>query len=68
MKKYYLEITNSNLELIKSLKDEVEEMKKKQIANDQLMFDIAQENKRLTQPLKAALAEAEQLKKKIELV
>ena len=51
MKKYYLDITTSNLELIKSLKDEVEEMRKKQIANEQLMYDVAQENKRLTQPL-----------------
>lgn len=51
MKKYYLDITTSNLDLIKSLKDEVEEMRKKQIANEQLMYDVAQENKRLTQPL-----------------
>ena len=29
MKKYYLDITTSNLDLIKSLKDEVEEMRKK---------------------------------------
>lgn len=34
MKKYYLDITTSNLDLIKSLKDEVEEMRKKQIANE----------------------------------
>ncbi|CAL5996383.1 Dynein_regulatory complex [Hexamita inflata] len=66
MKKYYLDITTSNLDLIKSLKDEVEEMRKKQIANEQLMYDVAQENKRLTQPLQTALAEAEQLKKKLE--
>ena len=59
MKKYYLDITTSNLDLIKSLKDEVEEMRKKQIANEQLMYDVAQENKRLTGPLQTALAEAE---------
>lgn len=41
MKRYYLEITNSNLELIKSLKGEVEEMRKKQMANETLMYDVA---------------------------
>ena len=29
MKDYYQQITNSNLELIKNLKDELEEMRKK---------------------------------------
>ena len=41
-------------------------MRKKQIANEQLMYDVAQENKRLTQPLQTALAEAEQLKRKLD--
>ncbi|KAH0577007.1 Dynein regulatory complex [Spironucleus salmonicida] len=66
MKEYYQQITGSNLELIKNLKDEVEEMKKRQVANEQLMFEIAQENRRLTQPLQNALAEVEQLRKELD--
>lgn len=54
-----MDVTSSNLDLIKSLKDEVEEMKKKQVANEQLMYDVAQENKKLTEPLQKSLAEAE---------
>ncbi|TNJ29115.1 Dynein regulatory complex [Giardia muris] len=66
MKTYYTGITTSNLDLIKSLKDELEDLRKRQIANEQLMFEIAQENRRLTQPLQNALAEVEALRRKLE--
>lgn len=66
MKTYYTGIITSNLDLIKSLKDELEDMKKRQVANEQLMFEIAQENRRLTQPLQNALAEVEVLRKKLD--
>ena len=46
MKSYYNDITNDNLKLIKSLKDEVAEMKKKAVANQKLMHDISQEQGR----------------------
>merc|ERR1719238_2417651 len=57
IKNYYNDITHDNLKLIKSLKDEVAEMKKKAAANQKLMYDISQQNKRLSEPLAAALKE-----------
>mmetsp|Transcript_34733 Transcript_34733/g.79236 ORF Transcript_34733/g.79236 Transcript_34733/m.79236 type:complete len:481 (+) Transcript_34733:120-1562(+) len=62
IKNYYNDITHNNLDLIKSLKEEVAEMKKKEAANEKLMFEIAQENKRLSEPLTRALKEVEQLR------
>ncbi|CAN0384371.1 unnamed protein product, partial [Ectocarpus sp. 13 AM-2016] len=41
MKAYYNDITNDNLKLIRSLKDELVEMKKKAVANQKLMLDIS---------------------------
>ena len=43
IKNYYNDITHNNLDLIKSLKEEVAEMKKKESADEKLMFEIAQE-------------------------
>lgn len=55
MKGYYNDITHNNLDLIKSLKDDVAVMKRKEAANEKLMYEIAQENKRLAEPLSRAL-------------
>lgn len=38
-------------------------MKKKEAANEKLMYEIAQENKRLTEPLAKALKEVEGLRR-----
>eukprot|EP01002_Notosolenus_urceolatus_P005330 NODE_241_length_2406_cov_35.750530_g188_i0.p1 GENE.NODE_241_length_2406_cov_35.750530_g188_i0~~NODE_241_length_2406_cov_35.750530_g188_i0.p1 ORF type:complete len:373 (+),score=191.40 NODE_241_length_2406_cov_35.750530_g188_i0:105-1121(+) len=57
IKDYYADITTNDLELIKNLKEQVSEMKRSEAYNEKLMFDIAQENKRLTDPLAAALRE-----------
>ncbi len=62
IKNYYNDITHNNLDLIKSLKEEVTEMKKKEAQNEKLMFEIAQENKRLSEPLTKALKEVETLR------
>lgn len=62
IKGYYNDITTNNLDLIHSLKEEVEQMKKKEAKNEKLMFEIAQENKRLSEPLTSALNQVEQLK------
>mmetsp|Transcript_28725 Transcript_28725/g.37687 ORF Transcript_28725/g.37687 Transcript_28725/m.37687 type:complete len:483 (+) Transcript_28725:59-1507(+) len=62
MKKYYNDITNDNLKLIKSLKDEVQESKNKAIANQKLMYDISQENKELSEPLDIAVKEVAELR------
>jgi len=55
IKNYYNDITHNNLDLIKSLKEEVAEMKKKEAQDEKLMFEISQENKRMSEPLKKAL-------------
>lgn len=61
IKNYYNEITHSNLDLIHSLKEELHGMKRKEATDEKLMFDIAQENKRMKDPLKTALSEVERL-------
>lgn len=55
IKNYYNDITHNNLDLIKNLKNEISEMKKKEIQNEKLMYEIAQENKKLSEPLTKAL-------------
>ncbi len=62
IKNYYNDITHDNLKLIKNLKDEVNDKKKKAQANQKLMFDISQENKRLKDPLAVAVNEVGHLK------
>merc|ERR1712078_818369 len=54
IKNYYNDITHNNLDLIRTLKEDVAEMKKKETANEKLMYEIAQENKRLSEPLAKA--------------
>ena len=51
MKKYYTDITHANLELIKNLKEEVGDMKKKEASCTQEMRRIAKENEKLAAPL-----------------
>lgn len=65
MKNYYNRITTNNLVLIKSLRDEVANMKKNEANNEKLIFEIAQENKRLADPLMVALAEVNQLRNEL---
>lgn len=55
IKNYYNDITSNNLDLIKTLKEDVAEMKKKEALNEKLMFEISNENKRLSEPLTRAL-------------
>ncbi|CAK4072037.1 unnamed protein product [Aphanomyces euteiches] len=66
MKNYYNDITKDNLRLIDSLKREITEMKKKATANAKLMHDISHENKRLSEPLAAAVQEVERLKHELK--
>jgi hypothetical protein len=66
IKNYYNDITHDNLKLIKNLKDEVNDKKKKAQANQKLMFDISQENKRLKDPLAVAVKEVEHLKHELK--
>ena len=66
IKNYYNDITHDNLKLIKSLKDEISGMKKKATANAKLMHDISQENKRLSEPLAAAVQEVSSLQHELK--
>jgi len=62
IKNYYNDITHNNLDLIKSLKEEVAEMKKKELQDEKMMFEIAQENKRMSDPLAHALDDVKRLR------
>lgn len=62
IREYYNDITSNNLELIKNLKEQVSNMKRNEAYNEKLMFEIAQENKRLTEPLTKALKEVNLLR------
>ncbi|KAF1325857.1 Sporangia induced dynein regulatory complex protein, partial [Globisporangium splendens] len=66
IKNYYNDITKDNLRLIDSLKNEITAMKKKAAANAKLMHDVSQENKRLSEPLAAAIQEVEHLRHELK--
>jgi len=66
IKTYYNDITRDNLNLIKTLKDEIASMKSNTTANQKIMYDIAQENKKLSQPLTVAIREVEELRYKLK--
>lgn len=57
MKRYYNDITEANLALVQDLKARIAEAGDKQAANQKLMLEIAEENKRLSDPLARAQAE-----------
>lgn len=62
IKQYYNEITHANLDLIKLLKDEVEGLKHKEAGDERLMHTIAQENKKMSEPMRRALEEVARLR------
>eukprot|EP00759_Apiculatamorpha_spiralis_P027120 PhF_6_TR30119/c0_g1_i4/m.44008/K19942/GAS8; growth arrest-specific protein 8 len=66
IKDYYNDITSSNLDTISGLKDEVTTRKKTEVGNEKMMFEIAHQNRRLTEPLTKALNEQQQLKDELE--
>ena len=62
IKNYYTDITHNNLDLIKSLKEEVAQMKKEELADEKMMLEISNENKHMSEPLKKALNDVEKLR------
>merc|ERR1711977_770778 len=66
IKVYYGDITTSNLDLIKRLKEEHHEIKKRESADAKHMFDLEQKNKQLKEPLKRAHADVEQLELQLQ--
>ena len=65
-KNYYNKITCDNLNLIKLLKEEIAGIKSKALENQKLTLEMAQENKNLSEPLREAIKEAEQLKHQLK--
>ncbi|CAJ0955825.1 unnamed protein product, partial [Ranitomeya imitator] len=57
IKNYYNDITLNNLALINSLKEQMEEMRKKEDRLEKEMADLQQQNRRLTEPLQKAREE-----------
>jgi len=62
IKNYYNDITHANLDLIKSLKAEVQDTKAKEKGKEQAMIDVAQVNRQLSEPFKKHLRDVEKLK------
>eukprot|EP00953_Heterococcus_sp_UTEX-ZZ885_P003135 2217-Heterococcus_DN1.PRE.1 len=66
IKNYYNDITHNNLDLIKSLKEEVAEMRRKEQQDEKLMYEIAQENRRMSEPLRRARRDVERLRSELD--
>ena len=64
MKNYYNHITRNNLEIIRSLKDEIATMKKNDEQNESLMDEIEKENGSLAAPLEQVEKEVAELQVK----
>lgn len=66
MKNYYNSITRDNLTLIKSLKDELQELHVKHGENQTVMGDLSQRNERLNDPLRSAQQHVHELRVKLK--
>jgi len=62
IKRYYQTITHSNLDMIKSLKEELNDLSKQEEMDEKKIVFIAQENKKLSVPLAQALEDARALR------
>jgi len=67
IKVYYGDITSSNLDLIKRLKEEHAEIKKRETSDAKEMFDLQQKNKQLSEPLRKAHADVDRLQEELRL-
>lgn len=65
IKNYYNDITLNNLALINTLKEQVEEMKKKEDRMEKQMADVHAENKKLHDPLRQTRSDLEELKRQL---
>ncbi|XP_068059347.1 dynein regulatory complex subunit 4 isoform X2 [Anomalospiza imberbis] len=65
IKNYYNDITTKNLTLINLLKEQVEDLKKKEAALEKEKADVLRENKGLTEPLQEAQELVAELQKKL---
>ncbi|NXF98854.1 DRC4 protein, partial [Sakesphorus luctuosus] len=65
IKNCYNDITAKNMSLISLLKEQVEEMKKREIILEKEKSDVLQQNKGLTEPLQQAQEQVAELQKKL---
>ena len=65
MKDYYNQITRESLELIKVLKERLQDIKDNIKKNDEIIDSLGKEMLQFKEPLTQAKAEAEQLKKSV---
>merc|ERR1711976_1030778 len=65
IKNYYNDITLNNLALINSMKEQIEELKKKEDRLEKQMAEVMAENKRLVEPLQRAREEVEELRRQL---
>ncbi|CAH1960084.1 unnamed protein product [Acanthoscelides obtectus] len=66
MRNYYNDITLNNLALISTLKDQMEVLRKQNERMTKQCFDLTQENKKLTIPLKQALDDVAEYKRQLQ--
>jgi growth arrest-specific protein 8 len=62
IKRYYQKITHNNLDTIKALKEECNDLSRKEALDEKKIVKIAQENKKLSGPLAQALDDARALR------
>merc|ERR1712093_858223 len=67
IKVYYGDISSSNLDLIKRLKEEHAEIKKRESADAKQMFDLQQKNKQLSEPLRRAHQDVDRLQDELRM-
>ncbi|KAJ9601822.1 hypothetical protein L9F63_000004 [Diploptera punctata] len=65
IKNYYNDITCNNLALINSLKEQMEELKKREECMDKQLRDVTAKNRKLVEPLKQAEAEVAELNRRM---
>lgn len=65
MKNYYNDITLNNLALISNLKEQMEEMKRREDRMEKTLKECQKENRNLSEPMKVAMKENRELKMKL---
>ncbi|KAM8955334.1 dynein regulatory complex subunit 4 isoform 2-T2 [Lycaon pictus] len=65
IKNYYNDITLNNLALINSLKEQMEDMRKKEDHLEKEMMEVSMQNKRLADPLQKARDDMNEMQKKL---
>lgn len=65
MKNYYNEITLNNMALISSLKEQIEEMKRREDRTEKALKECQRENRNVVEPMRAAAEENKDLKRQL---